>query len=95
MPYIKQERRKEIDKAIDELAYQITLKGDNGITDWAGELNYACTRLGLKILESSNQKNYWKIALISGVFHNIADEFYRRYASPYEDQKIQENGDVY
>ena len=30
-----------------------------------------------------------------GVFKNIADEFYRRYAVPYEDEKIAEHGDVY
>ena len=28
-------------------------------------------------------------------FSNIADEFYRRFASPYEDEQITKNGDVY
>jgi hypothetical protein len=29
------------------------------------------------------------------LFKNIADEFCRRYAVPYEDEKIAEHGDVY
>ena len=40
-------------------------------------------------------RRYWTIALVVGVFKNIADEFYRRYAVPYEDEKIAEHGDVY
>jgi hypothetical protein len=31
---------------------------------------------------------------VTGVFRNVADEFYRRVASPYEDQQIRANGDV-
>ena len=41
------------------------------------------------------EKRYWAIALIAGVLQNIGDEFYRRYAVPYEDEQIQKNGDVY
>jgi hypothetical protein len=55
-------------------------------------LNYACTRVALGVIP---ERRYASIALVSGVLHNIADEFYRRYAVPYEDQKIKDNGDVY
>jgi phosphoserine phosphatase len=37
---------------------------------------------------------YWLIAIITGTFKNIADEFYRRIGIPYENGKIIENGDV-
>ena len=37
---------------------------------------------------------YWIIAATTGVFKNIADEFYRRTGVPYENQQIAKNGDV-
>ena len=38
--------------------------------------------------------NYAKLAIITGVLENIKQEFYRRVASPYEDLKAKQNGDV-
>jgi hypothetical protein len=40
-------------------------------------------------------KNYKHINEIIGVLECAKQEFYRRVAAPYEDTKIQENGDVY
>ncbi len=37
---------------------------------------------------------YWLIAILSGTFKNISDEFYRRLAVPYEDRQIAKSGDV-
>jgi hypothetical protein len=37
---------------------------------------------------------YWIIAILSGIFTNIADEFYRRVAVPYENQQMEKSGDV-
>jgi hypothetical protein len=37
---------------------------------------------------------YWLIALITGVFKNIGDEFYRRVAAPYENAQMAQSGDV-
>ena len=94
MPYIKQEYRPMLDGHIEALVKEIKQiadeQGDQRAV--AGLLNYACTRLGLKVIP---EKRYWAIALIAGVFRNIGDEFYRRYAAPYEDEQIQKNGDVY
>jgi hypothetical protein len=94
MPYIAPALRSELDPHIDALAAAITaaageLEGDAA---FAGLLNYACTRLALGTLPD---RRYWAIATTSGVFANIADEFYRRYATPYEDEQIAKNGDVY
>ena len=38
--------------------------------------------------------SYTKIAMITGVLENIKQEFYRRIAEPYENQKIVQNGDI-
>ena len=56
---------------------------------FAGLLNYTCTRLALNIVRRRfGRLRYWLIALITGTFKNIADEFYRRLAAPYEDRQI-------
>ena len=94
MPYIKQELRPRLDGHIEALANEIKkiAEEQNDPHAFAGMLNYACTRLALKLMP---EKRYWAIALIAGVFRNIGDEFYRRYAAPYEDEQIEKRGDVY
>lgn len=94
MPYIKQGQRSRLDPHIERVVYEI-----NQITEeekdplaFAGLLNYACTKLGLGVIPGRRYK--W-IALVTGVFENVKQEFYRRYAAPYEDEQIGKNGDVY
>lgn len=60
----------------------------------AGELNYTFTLIALKYLETQG-KNYQHINDIIGALEGCKLELYRRVAAPYEDTKIQENGDVY
>ena len=94
MPYTAQEKRDKLDAHIDALAEAINKlasESDDPLT-YAGMLNYSCTTLALKVLP---EKRYGTIATVSGVFSNISDEFYRRYAVPYEDEQIEKNGDVY
>jgi hypothetical protein len=97
MPYIAPKIRKELDGLIDQLAdrlvTQAKAQGDDGAV--AGLLNYACTRLALKsVRKQFGPLRYWLIALLSGVFKNVADEFYRRLAVPYENQQMAQSGDV-
>jgi uncharacterized protein DUF6899 len=96
MPYIDPKLRPALDKHIDALAAEIISAQHVGFafneTAFAGMLNYSCTRLALKVIPA---RRYWAIALVTGVFKNIADEFYRRYGVPYEDEQITKNGDVY
>jgi hypothetical protein len=97
MPYIAPEPRMELDDLIDQLAHGILAQARKSPSDaaFAGLLNYACTRLALKIVRQQfGPLRYWLIALITGVFKNIADEFYRRVAAPYEDRQMAKNGDV-
>ena len=94
MPYIKPEDRPQLDVHVNALAVEVkALTAKYGYEGaFAGLLNYVCTTLALKVLPA---RRYWVVALVSGVFRNVADEFYRRYAAPYEDEQIKNNGDVY
>ena len=97
MPYIPAEQRKTCDELIDGLAGQIVRLAQESGADgaFAGLLNYACTRLALQVVRRRFGKmRYWLIAILTGTFKNIADEFYRRLAAPYEDRQLAKNGDV-
>jgi hypothetical protein len=97
MPYIPQSDRGSLDPLIDELARQIVERANlaGGDAAYAGVLNYTCTRLAMKVIKLKFGKmRYWIIATTVGVFHNVADEFYRRMGVPYEDVQISKSGDV-
>jgi len=92
MPYVKQEDRDVLDPPIHLLAKTLNANYATGRA-LAGPLNYAITRLILDTLPQTT--TYSRLALITGVLENVKQELYRRVASPYEDSKAQENGDVY
>jgi hypothetical protein len=85
MPYIKQEDRNRIDPALGSFG-----EGPKN----AGELNYLLTVLCIKYF-SNNGGRYQQINDVVGALEGCKLEFYRRLAAPYEDTKIEENGDVY
>jgi len=86
MPYIKKNRRDEIDSG--------GLPPQN-----AGELNYAITKLVTNYLRCkttvTKRITYDLINDVLGALAGASREFYRRVAVPYEEKKIEENGDVY
>jgi hypothetical protein len=97
MPYIAQQDRRPLDPLIDQLAHQIVTQAKAYTYDaaFAGLLNYACTRLALKVIRLQfGALRYWLIATVTGIFHNIADEFYRRLGAPYEEKQRERSGDV-
>ncbi len=97
MPYTSQNKREALNPLIDQLALKIIEQGKEGGDEkaFAGMINYTCTRLAAQIVRLQFGKiRYWMVALIVGVFHNIADEFYRRVGVPYEEEQIKKNGDV-
>jgi hypothetical protein len=97
MPYISQDQRQLLDPLIDKLAWQIVQEAKAMEYDgaFAGLLNYTCTRLALKVVRQQfGAMRYWIIALLTGTFKNIGDEFYRRIALPYENRQIEKSGDV-
>jgi hypothetical protein len=97
MPYIAPELRRELDPLIDMLADRLAAQAEAAEYDGAftGLLNYTCTRLALAVIRRRfGRLRYWLIAALTGVFHNIASEFYRRVAVPYEDRQMAQSGDV-
>jgi hypothetical protein len=91
LPYIDKAQRKVLNGLIDNLVREAKKLGKDE-TERAGILNYIATRITLALIP---QDRYWKIALAAGVFSNLASEFYRRLAAPYEDKKMKEQGDVF
>lgn len=80
MPYVDQKTREELEGVFSP--------------ENPGELNYKITCLILNYIETKGLK-YSTINDIVGVLDCAKMEFYRRIAIPYEDKKIEENGDVY
>jgi hypothetical protein len=92
VPYIAPEDRLDLDPAIDELVRTLRAKAEERGGSFEGYLNYAMTRLVLGVLP---ERRYASIARATGVLENVKQEFYRRYATPYEDEQIDRSGDVY
>jgi len=97
MPYIALKHRQELDGLIDRLADRLAAEAKEPGYDgaFAGLLNYTVTRLALGLVRRQfGPLRYWHIAILTGVFKNVADEFYRRLAAPYEDRQRALSGDV-
>lgn len=97
MPYIKQDDRKKftiptaevpINKSIDTLEWI----GEN--SDNAGDLNYAITMILKAYMDTKDRESYATHNEIIGMLDCCKQEWYRRQVAPYEDKKIEENGDV-
>ena len=82
MPYIKQEKRPEMDRII-ELMRELDIKAD-------GDLNYVLYAFCVRYIQPSynNYKNF------CGELRQCATEIERRLLGPYEDRKTVLNGDV-
>lgn len=85
MPYIEQDKRREVDECINSLARVIQ---DDGM------LNYVITRLVSRYLAPDATWRYHLVARAVGALECVKQEFYRRVAEPYEDRCIAKNGDV-
>jgi hypothetical protein len=79
MPYIEQPAREEM--------------WQGRMPKTAGELNYMFTFVIKNYL--GKEFNYQKINDVIGALEGCKLEFYRRVAAPYENTKIESNGDVY
>jgi hypothetical protein len=87
MPYITEGMRKEVEVGLQTLITNLERK--DGLVLW-GQYNYVITRLLLTIPHSS----YGDIQGVIGLLECIKQEFYRRVAVPYEQNKIEANGDL-
>jgi hypothetical protein len=59
-----------------------------------GELNYLITREVVKYIDTKGL-SYKTINEVVGVLECAKMELYRRVLTPYEEQKLKDNGDVY
>lgn len=84
MPYIKQQDREKFRLALEEIPSPAN----------AGELNYLITMICHKYLTENAPINYQLFNDIMGALEGAKMELYRRKATPYEDIKIYQNGDV-
>jgi len=93
MPYIKQEKRDVLDKPIADLVDALRqLESDDPENVMSGNINYAFTRVLAKVFSSPR---YDDMNTVAGILSCVKDEYYRRVAGPYEDQKAFDHGDVY
>lgn len=100
MPYITPKRRgaiynyspgyySELDPPEPEVCFIDATKIDS-----AGDLNYAITKLITHYLDNFGHR-YEHFNAVIGVLECAKLEVYRRVVAPYEDEKKEENGDVY
>lgn len=87
MPYIQREDRPKYEKVLAEL---IKILKEHPVDQIDGQLNYVITR----ILKEAYPLKYFNINRAVGVLECCKLEYYRRVAAPYEDTKIEQNGDV-
>ena len=84
MPYITEENRRVLDVRPPMNA---------------GELNYSFTKIILNYISDDTGEDYnfsyQKLNDVIGALECCKLELYRRIISPYEDKKIEDNGDVY
>lgn len=85
MPYISQDRR-------DELEPYPVYKFEAPQTP--GELNFVLTCEFRAYLQRKG-RSYATMNEILGVLEAVKLEFYRRVIAPYENEKCEQNGDVY
>jgi len=84
LPYIKKERRKVFDDFLEKLALQVRSEG---------ELNYCIYKLASLVIDRIGQ-SYSNLSMCSSAMEHAKLEWYRRKLAPYEDKKIEENGDI-
>jgi hypothetical protein len=85
MPYINKLDRPNFEANIIELVCKLT-------ADNPGDINYLISSIIWRLFK--RYPNYKNANTLLGVLEAVKLEFYRRVVSPYEDKKIQENGDI-
>jgi hypothetical protein len=87
MPYIEKQFRDKIDPLLDPL---LKFMKDMPISGRDGDLAY----IFYKLLDNSYQGSFSSYNSGMGVLSSVGQEFYRRKIAPYENSKIESNGDV-
>ena len=87
MPYTLEEKRRLVEPLLQALEDRPELLENEG------DLNHYITNVCAIFLKQHLIK-YGNFADIEGVLNHVSKEFYRRLAIPYEDKKIEQNGDL-
>ena len=87
MPYINQKARKRYDPHLKKILAEL----EEADFD-PGHINYTFYKIFVEFFKA--RTTYRTIDEIDGVLSNVGREFYRRWAVPYEQKKIKENGDI-
>ena len=86
MPYIKdQNMRKKLSNIVDKFADELMIN-DESLT---GNLNFFLFKIAKDYCHT-----YKDFSIFIGELESAKLEIYRRLVAPYEDKKIEENGDV-
>lgn len=88
MPYIKQKDRDRYNYYIDLIGNELIHLPQEAM---AGHINYIIT----KLLQRTVPVRYNDYNTLIGLLECTKLELYRRKIAPYEDKKIEQNGDVY
>ena len=89
MPYIEQKDRHKLQPAIDVFRQYVD---GCGVELTAGVLNYVISTIVWD--EFDKNPGYTRANELMGMLQGVQSEFYRRKVAPYEDEKIEENGDI-
>lgn len=90
MPYIPKVDRIQYELHIHAIVQLLT---DGGQTDFnVGELNYVISKIIWELFDGKPSYKYGNALL--GDLDAVSKEFYRRKLVPYEDLKIQDQGDL-
>jgi len=88
MPYMKQSDR---NKWISNLGLLREIMRTQGVS--VSDLNFMIAYMCQSYLKY-NGNDYQSHCEIEGVLQGISKTFYRKFTEPYEDNKIEENGDI-
>ncbi len=96
MPYIAQEKRHQLDPAIEQLHKILVDMELDDVEDnnMEGNMNYIFTRLLMMVYGTKDSTRYTQINDAMGVLACVSQEYYRKVAAPYEDQKEFDNGEI-
>ena len=92
MPYIKPDSRKKFDEGIKLVVEALKSHTDGEGHVGMGDVNYVFSSIVWELFRSNISYGYGNSLV--GMLECVKQEFYRRQLAVYEDQKMQENGDI-
>ena len=87
MPYIKQDERMQYEEPLNSLIEIFEFNKNN-----PGHINYVFSSIVKEVFK--NNTCYAEANKLMGVLESVKQEFYRQSVAIYEDEKLDENGDI-